>query len=256
MEHRVLNKEEMISLVGQKITHKATGYPFMVTGFNVIHDCNYVLIGKDKMEAIELLDKYVDDENLCLGVPIEKSADGYTLEEFLKKCNNKFSNIIVARSGNPVYDPKVEGVDDSDFKNVKDLMEKYGLHTYAIKPIPKIEYIKPTGGFRGSVFGESRNLKTQDWEDSECIACHNTSLSYIGSCGCSRYFRTPAFSAEHQPPIGTRFKVLGYICMFYVQGIRKNHYHLDETWIESSDGSIFNIKDIIWIDYERYTGED
>jgi len=248
---RALKGSELLSLKDKWLMRK--GMPhihYNVTDINTDTDC--VIVGNDWRSATQLLNDWIYTNDKPVGIEIELSSDGYTLEEFLVRANDDCSN--------------VEFNDDVEWhitkaKNREELSNSIvdGLDNYRIKPTPK--YIRPKVGFRGRIKGEFYNPLFSRWEEASCVSIINETrcedpggngigyllLSKDNTSFFANEFRLLPFSAENPPPVGTRFRKEGWDSDYW------ERYYSDDKdgGVFSENGKSYKWSEVEFIDFEK-----
>lgn len=203
----------------------------------------------------DLLKLCIFEDGSPVGVKVELSACGKTLEEFMEVAKDDCSNVEFLSSSRKWG--------ESGWGTIKDLKiavtELYNIKYYRIKPESKQIYIRPKDGFRGSVFGYN-STDGIHWSGKkvECV-CRDNSIvepyNYFILEGSywAKDFRTPLFSTDNPPQPGTRFKCSSSGCksdIFYVKS-----FIGCENRVEDSNGVCHQLDHITWIDFEIIEGD-
>ena len=250
-KYRAYKGEEILDLVGKII--KDDDKHYLITGCHL--EYNEVYSSEGEFSTVELLDDCLFKDGSKIGIEIELSADGLTIEEFEKKVIGNFENV---ESFNRKDEDNDEGWTEYKFlaqgfnyEGNKDFILRQGLGYYRIKECPKQIWIRPKDGFRGSVYG---NVK-EDKYTKECIAvCKNSPSPYkviedTASIAVNYdNFHTKMFSSKNPPSQGTRFKNCNSgICAG--KTIRYVKY-IKDGLVSDSEGRRYDFKNIDFIDFE------
>jgi len=247
---RELKGKELLSLKGKWIMHNSDiDNQSLVTNINIEQDS--ISTVDDVIPSKILVEEWRYEDSTPVGIKIELSSDGYTLEEFLAKVNDDCSNVEVkSKIGNSWIGAPVS--------NQQFLNDCIDLINYRVKPT---KYIRPKVGFRGSVMCEVSTGRNQEpvkvevvsVEKGYCVAFPLREVHYSPSY--FEYFKLLPFSAENEPPVGTRFRKKQWDSVSHIERDYYERFYegLDkDTFLSEGDNGEYNYSDVIWLDFEQY----
>ncbi len=241
---RELKGKELLSLEGKWLVDKDdTSISMLVVKIDT--DVSEVVMNNAIYTNVYLYNNYIHKDGTPIGIKIELSSDGYTLEEFIAKANDDCSNV------------EIEEI-NSNFSKLANCSSKEmlismilhgGIRKFRIKPTPK--YIRPKVGFRGSVMCEVTNEYMAGWLFVEVVAVVGgiDGVCYRGVNNDYTQARLLPFSADNPPPVGTRFRIIDW---GEGESFARYASPTEDNWFSSEkDGDFTWNKDIIWIDFEE-----